>query len=152
MVYDHGIPNLVRVDSNHWRSGQPTTPEAWSYLYMIGVRVVIKLNDDSEGSDDVATDAGLSVVKFPIPPFDGKNPFDGPSCAQLDQIQDAIYLYGPHVVLWHCSHGQDRSGLVAFHDCTHRRKLSPAVCEKEMMDNHFHPALLGLRRAREECP
>jgi hypothetical protein len=152
VVVTHDVPHLVRIDSNHWRSGQPKSAAGWKYLYDQGVRVDIKLDSEEEAPEADAIDAGIAVVYLPIPPHNGGDPFAGPSCQQLDQIQDAIDLYGPRGVLWHCMQGDDRTGEVSFRDCVHRRKLPVPVCEQEMKDNNYHPELLGLQRAHLECP
>ena len=37
-VRDHGVPNLVQVDANVWRSGNPPpADDAWEYLSSVGV-------------------------------------------------------------------------------------------------------------------
>ena len=64
----HGVPNLVQVRADVWRSGQPTTLEQWQYLYGLGIRHSIKLDFDDEGTDDDARLASIEVRTLGIEP------------------------------------------------------------------------------------
>lgn len=113
----NGVPNLVMVSPRLWRMGQPTNADSWAYLARtIGPRAtVVKLNDEAEGVD--APPAGWSLVKAPIPPFDDQpwTVFVKPDARAVHGIVNAVvdaYRRGDTVV-WHCSHGRDRTGLVS---------------------------------------
>jgi len=113
MRYDHGVPNLVSVAPGVWRSGQPLEG-AWSYLHGLGVRKVVKLNyDDETGYDEVAVAkaAGIEVIKIQIPPSENVvTVFEPVDPTKVEQAINIIRTGGG--VLWHCTHGQDRTGLV----------------------------------------
>jgi|GEM_PF-2423001 hypothetical protein len=169
MRYVHGVPNLDVVE---WgdagkpavvRFGQPDPKaglEPWKYLHdNYNVHVIVKLNSDDEGSDELAVEAGISLIKLPIPPFDGTNivqdvqqDVQGPSSAQDERIQELISLYRSMGVGIHCSHGQDRTGYEIF-KWRRRNGWGCARAFNEALKHHFHPALVGLQdRIGHECP
>jgi protein-tyrosine phosphatase len=117
-----GTPNLVQFAPNMWRMGQPPNASAWKELGGIiapnGEHVVIiKLNDDVEGSDDPAVAQGWQLQKFTMPPEDDK-PWTiviKPSVRVVRGAVAAILFAHSQgfVVVWHCSHGRDRTGLIS---------------------------------------
>jgi protein-tyrosine phosphatase len=117
-----GVPNLVQFAPGMWRMGQPPDEAAWKGLASAiapnGEHVVIvKLNDDKEGSDAPATAMGWDVVNEAMPPEDDK-PWTVVVKPSPDQVNGAVQaILDAHskgyVVAWHCSHGRDRTGLVS---------------------------------------
>jgi protein tyrosine/serine phosphatase len=175
-VTTNGVPNLELVecrDASHqvvppnpdgtcpagatgiWRSGQPTTPEQWSYLKALGVRTVIKLNFESEGSDQGATDVGLDVHVLSIQPEGDKDILENaagtrvrPDIAKVAEAERLMAIGGG--VLVHCTHGQDRTGLiVGIHRILHDG-VSKAVAHDEMVKHNFHDTLHGLHEFWED--
>lgn len=121
-VIDHGVPNLVEIAPRLYRMGEPAGDYAWQYLASRvgepGGRVlVVKLNDEKEGSDQTAAGfVGWRVLLYPLPPEDDKpwSVFDKPSVKEVRAVVDVIaqaYANGD-TVIWHCTHGRDRTGLV----------------------------------------
>jgi protein-tyrosine phosphatase family protein len=117
-----GVPNLVEFAPKMWRMGQPPDAAAWKELAgriaPNGEKVVVvKLNDDNEGSDDPATALGWTVLKFAMPPEDDK-PWTIVVKPDVNLVTGAVaailqaHMQG-FVVVWHCSHGRDRTGLVS---------------------------------------
>ena len=163
MVYAHGVPNLDRVDDNVYRSGQITTQEGWDYIRQVaGVRRihVVKLNFDAEGSDAAAVAMGLDVHVEAIQPegdvdvFDAlANAFRRPSSTQIDQAETILSwsLGEPDdFYLVHCTHGQDRTGLIiGMHRVLHDGWTKKAAYD-EMLAHHFHPELHGLHETWED--
>jgi protein tyrosine/serine phosphatase len=147
--------NFVQVSPGVWRSAQPTNPDEWKYVKSQGVRHVVKLNFDSEGSDADAIAAGLDVHVLSIQPegdkdlFDNiKNTFVGPDVAKLIEAENIIAAGGG--VLVHCTHGQDRTGLViGLHRVMHEHE-SKAEAYDEMLRYNFHPELHGLHEFWED--
>lgn len=148
-LYDHDIVNLVEVEPGLWRSGQPTTDAEWAYLRSLGVRLVVKLNFDDEGSDAWAAKAGIIVVECSVQP-DGdkdvwdnvKNVFVQPDAVRLSAALQAIKT-GVGVLV-HCTHGHDRTGLViGMHRVLHDGWTKERAYE-EMLERGFHPELVGL--------
>jgi hypothetical protein len=144
MVYTSGVPNLARVDapSNVWRSGQVTTPEGWVYLRSLGVKHVVKLNAESEGSDQGALDAGMDVTYLPIEPEGGF--FSIFKAPDTESIRLAAHLLVRPDTLVHCTHGQDRTGIAvgAYRMLVDGWHKSSAW--HEMIDHNYHWELPAL--------
>lgn len=140
----HAVPNLVRVDptNNIWRSGQPSTPEGWAYIKSLGVQRVIKLNFESEGSDQGASDAGIEVIYVPIEP--DENLMDVVKPVDSSHVAQALKALKLGNALVHCTHGQDRTGLVVGALRVEQFGWSKHQAWKEMLANHFHWELPGL--------
>lgn len=154
-TYVNGIPNLVQVKEGLWRSGQPTTIEQWRYLKDLGITRVVKLNAVSEGSDDGAIAVGMTVHVLSIQPEGDKdiidnilNTFVQPDPARLVEIETAIELGGG--VLIHCTHGQDRTGLVIGRYRVLHDGWSKDAAYDEMIKYGFHPELHGLHKSWEQ--
>lgn len=117
-----GVPNLEQVSPGMWRMGQPPDAAAWKELAGLiapnGEKVVVvKLNDDNEGSDDLATALGWTVIKDAMPPEDDK-PWTIVIKPTVDQVMgavdDILKAHGQgSIVVWHCTHGRDRTSLVS---------------------------------------
>jgi tyrosine-protein phosphatase SIW14 len=151
---NQGIPNFVQVEPGLWRSGQPTTAAQWSYLKSIGVRHVVKLNFDSEGTDALAIAAGLDVHVLSVQPEGDQDVFDNvlntfvrPNAAALSEAERVIAEDGG--VLVHCTHGQDRTGLVVGEHRVLHDRWSKADAYAEMLKNNFHAELHGLHETWE---
>jgi hypothetical protein len=153
-TYVHGIPNLAQVESGVWRSGQPRTVEQWRYLRSLGISRVVKLNFPSEGSDDGARAAGMTVLTVSIQPEGDLDIWDNlaatfiqPSGLLLTAAVQA--LEQGNGVLVHCTHGQDRTGLVVGRYRVIHNHWSSIAAYEEMIRYHFHPALHGLHESWE---
>lgn len=150
------IPNLYQVKPGLWRSGQPMTAEHWAQLKALGVSRVVKLNFESEGSDDGAQTAGLIVYELAIQPngdvdiFDAiANSFTRPDPARLAEAQSLLQLGGGGVLV-HCTHGQDRTGFVIGQSRVLADGWDKSQAYSEMLNYGFHPLLRGLREAWED--
>jgi hypothetical protein len=116
-----GVPNLVQFAPGMWRMGQPPDEAAWKALALaIGAPsrvIVVKLNDAAEGSDAPAGALGWTVLPYPLYPEDDKpwTVLEAPSKGDVDRAVEAIieaHAVG-YTVIWHCSHGRDRTGLIS---------------------------------------
>lgn len=119
-----GVPNLVSFGPKLYRMGQPPATEgAWRELAgRIAPNgesvVIVKLDDEAEGNDDLAVQLyGWQVVRMPIPPEDDKpiTVFELPNVQTVQSIVQTIlnaHIAGK-VVAWHCVHGRDRTGLIS---------------------------------------
>jgi hypothetical protein len=154
--YVHGVPNLVQVEPGVWRSGQPcdghdATPcaDQWAYLKSLGIHRVVKLNFPDEGSDDWATGNGIEVVNLPMQPAGDKDVFDNalntfvhPHLATVDSAVSELSRRDG--VLVHCTHGQDRTGLVVGVYRVMTDGWTKDAAYQEMTKLGFHPELHGL--------
>jgi len=147
--YTRGIPNLHQVEADLWRGGQPND-EGWAYLKSLGVKTVVKLNFEKEGSDEEAKVLGMNVYSVEFPPSDLENLEQGPTQGQLDAAVALLIDPKLRPLYVHCQHGQDRTGLVVgayrvAHDYWTRSKAY-----REMKNLGFHWELLGLLDAWED--
>lgn len=143
----NGISNFKEVAPGIYRGGQPTD-EGWAYLHSKGVKTVIKLDLVSEGSDEKAIGYGMTVVDASGPPSTQANsPFEFTKAPDPVRIRLAVQsLADPKLqpVYVHCSHGEDRTGLVVglyrvIHDGWTKERAF-----EEMKANGFHSSLSGL--------
>ena len=135
---NHGIENLfcVEQDINLWRGGDPT-PEGWQWLYNEGIRYVVKLNTEAEGTDCVAASLGMTIHRFPIPWW--RQVIFRPR--QKDLVAAVSCLIPKTYV--HCEHGEDRTGLIV--GCFRLSQgWSKSQAYAEMLAFGFHPELQGL--------
>jgi protein tyrosine/serine phosphatase len=146
---------LEQVSPGVWRSAQPMNADEWSYLKSLGIRHVVKLNFESEASDSGGIAAGFDVHVLSVQPEGDKDVFDNlantfvrPDATKLAEAEHIIAAGGG--VLVHCTHGQDRTGLViGMHRVLHEH-VTKADAYKEMLTHRFHPMLHGLHEFWED--
>lgn len=143
----NGVPNLVAVAPCVWRGGQPTA-EGWAFLKRLGVKNVVKLNEDAEGSDAMARELGMRVLPFPIslPEQLGlkRVTLDTNLLGLVfDQLNEDAKVSMAGVFI-HCEHGEDRTGVAVGYWRLRENHFSKAAAEKEMLEHGFHQELRGL--------
>ncbi len=122
----NGPPRLQRVDGALFRSGQPSRADLERLVQRHGVRAVLKLN---RGHDDAP--AGVRVIEEPLDPL--REPPPERIARILDEIDRA-----PKPLLVHCTHGEDRTGLiVALYRI--RRGATVEEAYADMVRHGFHP-------------
>jgi len=145
MSYSHDVPNLAQVSPGLWHSGQPLAT-AWPYLYGLGIRRVIKLNyDDETGYDEVAAAkaAGIEVIKIQIPPSENAvTVVEEVDPAKMEQAINIVRAGGG--VLWHCTHGQDRTMLFGGIVDVIVLKKNKSQAWHDMIAHQFHWELPNL--------
>ena len=134
----HNIPNfrVVDVSKSIYRGGQPSDTNSFVYLKSLGVTNIVKLNTESEGSDEEAQNYGMKVIYDPI--FTSEQLLHTP----MWKVDMAVTNIVPGTYV-HCEHGQDRTGLVIA-DYEIKNGKSKANAEKEMLADGFHKSLFGL--------
>lgn len=137
-----GIPNFGEIAPGIYRGGQPASKDGWDYLKSLGVVHVLKLNTESEGADDPR----FQIERYPIT-LSHQIIFE-PSPRLIEYAVHAIHP-GTFV---HCSHGQDRTGLIVGEYRVRMCGWSHEAAWREMREYGFHPILFGLERAWEEAP
>jgi hypothetical protein len=133
-----GIPNFSFVNPGAFRGGQPQGL-AWNWLKDEAVVTrIVKLNLESEASDQPARDLGLEVVYKPIDL--AEQIIFKPN---YDDVLAAVNAIAPGTFV-HCEHGQDRTGLVIGCYRYWKQGWQKADAYAEMLQQGFHPELLGL--------
>jgi protein tyrosine/serine phosphatase len=143
------------VEPGLWRSNQPTSVADWARIKSLGIGIVVKLNMPGEGSDEGARRLGLVVYELGIQPVGDPNILDAvtnsfrsPDPERLAAAEEVIEsAAGRTGVLVHCTHGQDRTGLVIGRHRVLADGWSKSRAYREMLANGFHPALIGLQAA-----
>lgn len=139
-VLTHGIPNLVCVDSinNVWRSGQPSD-EGWYYLdYGLHVKFEVKFNPES---------VDKTTAYNHIMPFNNFITLEqqlGLAMIPEGSLERLVMALPQHDLLFHCEHGQDRTGLVMAIRRVLLQQWSVEDAEAEMLNLGFHKSLHGL--------
>lgn len=140
------IVNFEQVVTNLYRSGQLTTSNQWAYVASLGVTKDIKLNTDKEGSDNIATNYGIKVVYLPMPPSGvwdwWKAPNEKEYFRAILEIKDS--LNRGEGVLVHCTHGQDRTGIVMGGTDIYVLHKSKQEAWTNMKAHNYHVIFLGL--------
>jgi protein-tyrosine phosphatase len=127
-------------DGRVWRGGQPTEA-GMDYLKSIGVQRIVKLNTARLAWEKrEAEKRGMTVTCFPVSFFDQTlgHPDSGRFCAICDALhsKEKVYI--------HCTHGQDRTGLMVGFYRTRVQSMDRAAAFREMRHHGFHTSLLGL--------
>jgi len=120
------VPRFDRVDAQVYRSGQPSPQELRELTSRYGIRTVIKLNHGKE-----PVPPGVAVLRHSL------DVMTEPDAATLKDILTAIER-SPKPVLVHCTHGEDRTGLVvALYRM--RNGASADSAYADMVRHGFHP-------------
>jgi len=147
---DHGIPNFRVVDVGVYRGGQPSTL-GWQYLHdALGVRTVVKLDLESEGSDVEAIGLGMDVIDASGPPAYLTDFFGTPSAAHQKLAIDTLLDPARRPVYVHCLHGQDRTGYTVGKYRVLADRYTKDAAYQEMLSIGFHPEFTGLLDAWED--
>jgi protein tyrosine/serine phosphatase len=138
------LPRMAEVvPGKIWRGGQPTA-EGLDRLQKLGVKRIVKLNTSGlKAERKEAARRGMVVVHCPVSFYRQTLACPHPgvlstAVASLD-AEEKTYV--------HCTHGQDRTGLVVGLYRTRCQHQSPDTAYREMVDCGFHPFLSGLQRA-----
>jgi hypothetical protein len=127
-----GLARVYKVADGLYRSPQPSEEQFKVLVAKYGIKTVVKLNSGFEDHDEIPN--GVDLIHQPI------NVLDEVSPAYLQDILadiDRALQTGP--VLVHCSHGEDRTGLlVALWRLKHQPMLAPEFAWNEMLAYGFH--------------
>ena len=126
-----------------YRGPQPYAPAQWTYLRdKVGIRTVLKLNYESEGSDDGA--GNLIVFKCAMPPMDIWQALGKPDPVDVAHAVAVIAETQLYPLYVHCTHGHDRTGLVIGEWRVLHRGWPIEQAWQEMLEYGFHWELLDL--------
>lgn len=133
------IPAFLKVESSIYRGGQPQSLSDYQYLKSIGIRTVIKLNDEKL-LDEEAWAATTNIDLMPIPLSGIFEPSDG----DMNEIESLLADSTDQPLFIHCLHGEDRTGLaIGLYRVKHEHWDTSRAYD-EMKANHFHTLLVGL--------
>lgn len=137
MIADVGIPNLAEVDGSVLRGGQPSAG-GWCWLKNSGITKIVKLNLEGDASDSSGVSLGMTQTYCPIDLADQIifKPDYSTVMAAVNAIQPGTFV--------HCTHGQDRTGLVIGCYRVLKQGWTKDAAWAEMLQHGFHPELLGL--------
>lgn len=115
-----------RVDAAVYRAAQPSAEQLRELQRRYGIRTVLKLNSGAE-----VVPEGVTLIHHPL------SVLKEPSPQELQEILDAIDRSAKPLLI-HCTHGEDRTGLViALYRLRHGTALDTAYAD--MMRHGFHP-------------
>ena len=137
---EHDIPNFkqVTVDPGVYRGGQPRSRAGWEYLQSIGISNVVKLNLETEATDNDARALGMTVSYFPISYLHQRVLKPDPTI-----VSNAVAAIKPGTYV-HCKKGQDRTGLIVGCKRVWQEGWAKTNAWTEMIAGGFHPILRGL--------
>lgn len=133
------------IDHKVYRSAEPYLLEEYLDVITTGVTIVIDLeNESGEAKRELKRWSQIDEdITFYSVPMSG---FFAPSHKQVRDlikiIDNAITM--DQVVLIHCKHGEDRTGLIAALVLREETKMTKREGWKYMIENGFHRMLLGL--------
>jgi hypothetical protein len=150
MVYTNGLPNFGEVEPGLYRTGCPTLA-GWDYLKAIGVRTYVKLTFEDECAAGYAESIGIRVIRIEIPPGEASDVvlMRAPTQDQLHQLAAVLTDESLRPLAYGCLHDQDRGGI-ATGVLRLKRGWSKTRAYAEMLEHHFHPELVGLKRAWDD--
>jgi len=145
----------VVVPHEIYRSGQPISAADWAYLESVGVKTIIKLNEfSSKASAAVeiqeAKKHGIKVIPVYMQPEDfphNLNPWARPDEAQLMRAVSELENKNNGVMLVHCSHGKDRTGLVVALYSVRNKNYCKDTAYQQMKFYGASPWLFGVKSA-----
>ncbi|MGA2736279.1 MAG: sulfur transferase domain-containing protein [Bryobacteraceae bacterium] len=126
-----GIKNFYQVDQQVYRGAQPT-PEGFSYLSRLGVKVVLDLRKDdarSVSEQRLVTAAGMRYINVPMT---GLTP---PTQADTDRLLTLLEDPAAGPIFVHCKRGADRTGaVIAAYRIDHGKWDNARALEEAMTD------------------
>jgi protein tyrosine/serine phosphatase len=103
-----GVGNFQKVDDHVYRGAQPT-PEGFSNLSKLGIKVVVDLREPGDRSafeNKVVTSAGMKYVSVPM------YGMETPSNESVQKVLALLEDNSSGPVFVHCKRGADRTGGV----------------------------------------
>jgi protein-tyrosine phosphatase len=118
------------------------------------VKKDIKLNHESEGSDNLATNYGIKIVYAPMPPSNMLDSLGQPKREEYFRVINEIKksLAKGEGVLVHCTHGQDRTGIVMGGVDLYIFHKTKKEAWDNMIKHGFHVEFIGLDSFWESLP
>jgi len=134
------IPNFVQVNENILRGGHPGD-QGLAELKAMGVKTIIDLEDSDEVISQESATAQNLGFKFISVPLSG---FFEPSEKDVNFILSNVEDPANYPVFIHCTHGQDRTGMIMGLYRVFADQWQPKAAYAEMKKLGFHTFLFGL--------
>jgi hypothetical protein len=154
-IFNFQIINPGEADGSAavYRSGQPEGEAQWRYLNKLGIKTVVKLNQFNENVDEaeelrLAKKYNINVQSIYMQPEDfphNLNLWAHPEQQVLMRAVEVLENKDNLPALVHCSHGKDRTGLVAAVYSIRNKKLCKDTALKEMEFYGTSSMLFGLK-------
>lgn len=136
-----GMPKLRQLNENIYRSGRPTEKGLAQLLEATGLKTIINLDDSSsQHKKEEAWAKKLGIAYHPFP----TNSFSYPNETEINKVLAMLNDPANYPILFHCKHGEDRTGMVAGLYRVFTDKWEPEAAYEEMLDLGFHPILFNL--------
>jgi len=143
---------IRHVSGTLYRGAQPKDLADWAFLRDdLGVTKRVKLNTESEGSDNGARALGLVVYDCSIQPTTDEGLvatveaiFEKPD---MEKVERALEIMASGNVFVGCLHGQDRTGLLCALYRVRYDGWSTTAAWEEALALGYHPEFVGLDRA-----
>lgn len=145
------------VKDKVYRGGQPTNAQLENLKEKFQIKTVIKLNFEEEEAkgtnekyeEEKAKDISVRVVNAQTPPSTKSIKFyQAPDYANIQRAVNELEDKNNWPIYIHCSHGQDRTGLVValFRVMNTNKEIHMEINDAgdEMKEHGFHSYLFGL--------
>lgn len=134
--HQHYPLNFKKVDSLYYRSGKINKCD-YPNLKNIGIKTVIDLRQNLLGSaqseKNETNNLGINYFSIPL------NPFIPPTKEQINKFFTIIDNTNNLPVLVHCTHGQDRTGIMTALYRVNNNHWTFHQAYTEMLNNGYHP-------------
>lgn len=128
--------NFRKVDNNYYRSGKINKCD-YPVLRKIGVKTIIDLRmnlfDSAKNEKIAANNNEINYFSIPM------NAIIPPTDEQINEFFSIINNTNYLPVLVHCTHGQDRTGIMTALYRLKNNHWTYDKAYKEMLDNGYHP-------------
>jgi protein tyrosine/serine phosphatase len=140
---EHQVDNIsakhfLKVDDNYYRGANPKK-EYYEQLDKLGIKSIIDLRLLSERKyhkmENYAETYNMKVYSIPL------NPFKPPSSKQVEEFFNIIDNPDNQPVYVHCTHGQDRTGIMTALYRVNKYNWNYDKAYEEMKHDGFHPHL-----------
>lgn len=142
------LPNFREVVSGSiYRGGVPNS-DGIEELARMGVHTILSIRDEdpigTKREKELARKLGMNFLSIPI------SSILPPSNKKMDAIENVLNDQRYYPIYVHCTHGQDRVGLVIGLYRVFYQNVPPKEAYQEMLALGFKPILIGLRHYFEK--
>jgi tyrosine-protein phosphatase SIW14 len=136
----HQIPNFRQVNDVIYRGGRPSAQDLQE-LKVMGVKTILNLENDRKpvaAEKNVAENLKFKFISVPTASF------FKPKDQDVDHVLAVLADPANYPVFIHCTHGEDRTGLMMGLYRVEKEGWRADKAYAEMLDLGFHKALFAL--------